>query len=89
LVRDQSPHLPSEWAAISAIAPKLGCAKEAVHWWVLLAERSAADRATAVRGDQDRLDALKRKDRELKRMNDRLHRAGTFSQRITRGRLLV
>ena len=28
LVREQLPHHPSQWAAISVIAPKLGCTKE-------------------------------------------------------------
>jgi transposase InsO family protein len=41
LVREQLPHHPSQWAAISAIAPKLGCTKETLRRWLLKAEQDS------------------------------------------------
>ena len=52
MVREQLPHHPSQWADISAMAPKLGCT--------------------------DRLAALERENRELKRANDALRKANVF-----------
>lgn len=34
LVREQTPQHASQWAVITAIAPKLGCTKEALRRWV-------------------------------------------------------
>lgn len=39
LVQEQTPQHSSQWAAITAIAPKLGCTKEALRRWVRELER--------------------------------------------------
>jgi transposase len=39
LVREHGPEHPSQWAAIAAIAPKLGCTSETLRRWVRQAER--------------------------------------------------
>lgn len=44
LVQEQTPQYPSQWAAITAIAPKLGCTTETLRRWVREAEREAGER---------------------------------------------
>ena len=78
LVREQLPHHPSQWAAISAIAPKLGCTKETLRRWLLQAARDADARSGPTGDDADRLAALERENRELKRANDILRIASAF-----------
>ncbi len=78
LVREQLPHHPSQWAAISAIAPKLGCTKETLRRWLLRAEQDAGERSGPTSRDADRLAALERENRELKRANDILRKASAF-----------
>ena len=78
LVREQLPHHPSQWAAMSAIAPKLGCTTETLRRWLLQAEQDAGERSSPTRVDVDRLVALERENRELKRANDILRKASAF-----------
>ena len=78
LVREQLPHHPSQWAAISAIAPKLGCTKETLRRWLLKAEQDSGARSGPTSNDADRLAALERENRELKRANDILRKASAF-----------
>lgn len=78
LVREQLPHHSSQWAAISAIAPKLGCTKETLRRWLLKAEQDAGARSGPTSGDVGRLAALERENRELKRANDILRKASAF-----------
>jgi transposase-like protein len=44
LVLEQQPTHPSEWAAISSIAEKMGCTAETLRKWVRQAERDAGGR---------------------------------------------
>ena len=73
LEREQLPHHPSPWAAISAIAPKLGGTKATLRRWLLKAEHDAT--AGPTRGDRDRLAALERAHRERKRATDIVRKA--------------
>jgi transposase-like protein len=74
LVREQLPHHPSQWAVISAIAPKLGCTNATLRRWLLKAEQDAGKRSGPTSRDADRLAALERENRELKRANDILRK---------------
>ena len=78
LVREQAPQHPSQWAAISAIAPKLGCTKETWRRWVREDEREAGERPGPTRADGDRMRALEREVKELRRTNEILRRASAF-----------
>ena len=73
LEREQLPHHPSPWAAISAIAPKLGGTKATLRRWLLKAEHDAT--AGPTRGVRDRLAALERAHRERKRATDIVRKA--------------
>jgi transposase len=43
LVQEQRSQYPSQWAAISSIAAKLGCTAETLRSWVKRAEQDRAD----------------------------------------------
>jgi transposase len=74
LVREQTPHHSSQWAAIgSFIAPKLGCTPETLRRWV-----READEARPTPAEEDRLKVLERENRELRRANDILRKASAF-----------
>jgi transposase-like protein len=78
LVREQAPQYSSQWAAITAIAPKLGCTKETLRRWVREAERDAGERPGLTTDERTRLAALERENRELKRANEILRKASAF-----------
>lgn len=78
LVREQASQHRSQWAAICAIAPKLGCTNESLRRWVREAEREAGERPGPTRTDTERLQALERENRELKRANEILRKASAF-----------
>lgn len=78
LVREQSKEHPSQWAAITAIAPKLGCTKETLRRWVREDERAVGERPGPTRAEEDRVKALEREVRELKRANEILRKASAF-----------
>ena len=78
LVREQTPHHPSQWAAITVIAPKLGCTTETLRRWVREAERVTGERPGLTRADEERVQTLERENRELRRANEILRKASAF-----------
>src|SRR5581483_460381 len=78
LVQEQTPQYSSQWAAITAIAPKLGCTKETLRRWVREVERDAGLRPGPTRAEEDRVKALEREVRELRRANEILRKASAF-----------
>jgi transposase len=78
MVREHSPEHPSQWAAMPAIAPKLGCTAESLRRWVRQAERDTGQRAGLTTSEQQRLKELERENRELKRANEILRKARAY-----------
>jgi len=78
LVQEQTPQYASQWAAITAIAPKLGCTTETLRRWVRQAERDVGQRPGLPSEERARLAALERENRELKRANEILRKASAF-----------
>ena len=78
LVREQQGEYPTQWAAIQAIASKIGCSAEALRTWVRRAETDAAERPGLTTDERERLKALERENRELKRANEILRKASAF-----------
>ena len=60
LVFDQLGHHESEWAAISAIAGKMGCTAETLRKWVRQAQRDSGKRDGLTTTERDRLKDLTR-----------------------------
>ncbi len=78
LLRDQGKDHVSHWAAIQSVAGKLGCTAESLRRWVRAAEREAGERLGLTRAETERLQALERENRELKRANEILRKASAF-----------
>lgn len=78
LVLEQAKEHPSQWAAISAVAPKIGCTKETLRRWVRAAERETGQRPGPMRAEEDRMKALERENRELRRTNEILRKASAY-----------
>ena len=78
MVREHSPEHPSQWAAMQAIAPKLGCTAETLRRWVRKAERDTGQRAGLTTDERQRLKELERENRELRRANEILRKASAY-----------
>src|SRR5680860_287541 len=68
----------SQWAAISSIAAKIGCAGETLRSWVRQAERDQGVRAGTTSEERDRIKALEREVRELRQANEILRKASAY-----------
>jgi len=64
--------------AIRRIADQLGIHPEALRGWVKKAETDAGDRPGTSSGDAERIAALERENRELRRANQILKSAASF-----------
>ena len=78
LVFEHQGEYPSQWAALESIAPKIGCTAETLRKWVRQAERNQGMREGLTTSDRERLKALERENRELKRANEILRKASAF-----------
>lgn len=68
----------SRWAAITAIASKIGCTPETLRSWVNKIEVDAGKLPGTTSEEAARLKALERENRELKRANEILRKAAAF-----------
>src|SRR5918994_2795854 len=70
MVREHGAEHPSQWAAIAAIAPKLGCTSETLRRWVRQDERNTGHRAGLTTDERQRLKELEREVRDLRRAEE-------------------
>jgi len=68
----------SLWAAIESIAPKIGCVPQTLLEWVKRAEIDSGQRDGLTTTERERLKALERENRELRRANEILRTASAF-----------
>ena len=68
----------SRWAAILAIAPKIGCASQTLNEWVKRAEIDSGRRAGVSTEMTERMKALERENRELRQANEILRKASAY-----------
>jgi transposase len=78
LVAEQQAEHGSQWAAIQSIASKIGCSAQTLRLWIHAAERDRGERAGLSTSERDRVKALEREVRELKRANDILRKASAY-----------
>jgi transposase len=71
----------SQWAAISSIAAKIGCAAETLRSWVRQVERDAGQRPGLTTDERARLKQLERENVELRRANEILRLASAYFAR--------
>jgi transposase-like protein len=78
LVCEQRGEHESQWAAIVSIAGKMGCTPQTLHTWVRQHERDTGQRTGVTTAEQDRVKALEREVRELRKANEILKLASAF-----------
>ena len=77
VLEHQSEH-ESQWAAIGSIAAKIGCTSETLRKWVRQGERDQGRRPGLTSSKRERLKALERENRELRRANEILRKASAY-----------
>jgi len=78
MVREHAAEHPSEWAAMTSIASKFGCVPETLRAWVRRAERDSGQRSGLTTDERQRMKALERENRELRRANEILQTASAY-----------
>jgi transposase len=78
MVLDHRGEYPSLWAAIESIAPKIGCVAQTLHEWVKQSQVDTGARPGTTSAEQDRVKALEREVKELRRANEILKLASAF-----------
>jgi transposase len=68
----------SQWAAMESIAAKIGCTAETLRKWVRRTEIDQGRRAGTSTDERERLKALERENRELRRANEILRKASAY-----------
>jgi transposase len=81
MVQEHRREYPSEWAAITSIAGKLGVGTEALRLWLRRAEVDQHQRPGVTAAERERIRELERENRELRRANEILKAASAFFAR--------
>jgi transposase len=68
----------SLWATIESIAPKIGCVPQTLHDWIRKHEIDTGMRDGVTSAERDRVKALEREVRELRKANEILRLASAF-----------
>ena len=78
MVAEHRAEYPSQWAAVVAIAGKLGMTPQTLLNWVRQHERDTGERAGLTTGELSRIKDLEREVRELRKANEILKLASAF-----------
>ncbi len=78
LVREQRSEHPSMWAAVESIAPMIGCTPQTLLDWVKREEIDRGERDGVSMAERERIKALEREVKELRRTNEILKLASAF-----------
>ena len=78
MVQEHRGEYPSLWAAIESIAPKIGCVPQTLNEWVRRHEVDSGLRDGVTSDERERIKALEREVKELRRANEILKLASAF-----------
>jgi transposase len=78
MVFEHQAEYGSQWAAMESIAAKVGCTAETLRKWVRKSEQDQGIREGLKGDEHERLKALERENRELKRANEILRQASAY-----------
>lgn len=78
MVFNHAGDYPTQWAAITSIAAKIGCTPETLRTWVRQAERDAGQRPGLTTDERARIKQLERENRELRQANEILRKASAY-----------
>ncbi len=77
-MRDLKGEHGSQWSAIQSIAAKIGCSGETLRNRVRQFERDQGVRPGQTTDERERIKALERENRELRRANEILRKASAY-----------
>jgi transposase len=78
MVLEHRGEYPSMWAAIESIAPKIGCVPQTLLEWVKQSQVDRGARPGTTTSEHERVKALEREVKELRRANEILKLASAF-----------
>jgi transposase-like protein len=78
MVQEHRGEYPSLWAAIESISAKIGCVPQTLNEWVRKSEIDSGAREGVTSDERDRIKALEREVKELRRANEILKLASAF-----------
>jgi len=78
MVFEAEQHCASQWEAIRSVADRLGLTPETVRKWVRRVEIDEGHRPGLTTDERERLKAVERENRELRRANEILKSASAF-----------
>jgi transposase len=78
MVAEATPEHESEYAAMTAVARRLGASPETVRKWVRQAQVDAGDRPGTTTEASEEVKRLRRENAELRRANEILKAASAF-----------
>ena len=82
MVYEHRGEYSSLWAAIESIAPKIGCVPQTLNEWVRKHEIDTGMRDGVTSAERDRVKALEREVRELRKANEILRLASAFFAQV-------
>ena len=86
MVQEHRGEYQSLWAAIESISAKIGCVPQTLHEWVRKQEVDAGARPGITSDERERVKALEREVKELRRANEILKLANAFFASAEPGR---
>jgi transposase-like protein len=78
MVQEHRGEYPSLWAAIESISAKIGCVPQTLNEWVKKSEIDSGAREGVTSEERERIKALERENKELRRANEILKLASAF-----------
>jgi transposase len=78
MVQEHRGEYPSLWAAIESISAKIGCVPQTLNEWVKKSEVDSGAREGVTSNERERIKALERENKELRRANEILKLASAF-----------
>jgi len=78
MLKEQQSQHPSQWAALNAIAGKVGCTAETLRKWVKQHDIDQGTSEGLSTSEREQLKQLQRENRELKQANEILRKASAF-----------
>ena len=78
MVEEHRGDYPSDWAAMTSIAAKVGCTTETLRRWCREEASRRTGPAAQAASDRDRVKALEREVKELRRANEILRKASAY-----------
>ncbi len=78
MVYEHAKDHPSQWAAITSIASKIGCSAQTLSSWIKRRETDSGQRPGVTTEENARVKVLEREVKELRRANEILRKASAY-----------